>query len=723
MTAKNFLLGLFLAGTVGLPVFAANPIAPYLFTADPSARVFGDRLYIYTSHDESNATYFDMFDWRLFSTSDLAGWQDHGAVFKLADFTWAKQYAWAPDAIEAGGKYYLFLPVDRTKIGVAVGDAPTGPFHDAIGGPLIDQASMPEVGREPIDPALLRDDDGSVWMYFGCRNLKAVQLDASLTKVSGPVRDVQLLDPKGNPVKVAPADTQPELPMSYGEAPFLFKRSGVYYLVYSNGWAPGSSLVYATGSSPTGPFTYAGEAMKHVNSVTQHGSVVAFHDKWYVVYHTSDLSHGNTFRRNVCVDELTFDSAGKIIPVGATTEGPHPLTSETVTPAQDLSRGVAPVTNVRGAEFPRVLPDRRVVFQIKAPKAHEVKFHTDKTYAATRDAEGVWTVVTEPQMPGYHYYWLVIDDVWVADPASETFYGVGKQCSGIEIPEAGVDYYATKAVPHGDVRELRYFSKTTEAWRRIFVYTPPGYDANATTRYPVLYLQHGGGEDERGWVVQGRVSQIMDNLIAGGKAAPMLVVMEQGYARRANDPEVPLRPPAGLFDAKPTAGSAKPSPLPPEFSRMFDAVENVFVHDLIPFIDASFRTLPDRDHRALAGLSMGGMQSFLIGFKHLDTYAWFGGFSGAGGGFGGVPFDAKTAHDGLMADPAAFNAKARLVFIALGTAEPPRILEGVRGYHEALTTAGIKHTYFESPGTGHEWLTWRRSLHEFAPLLFKPAKP
>ena len=403
------------------------------------------------------------------------------------------------------------------------------------------------------------------------------------------------------------------------------------------------------------------------------------------------------------------------------------LLAATLTRGETDAPGVPASTNVRGADYPRILPDNRVVFRIKATDAQKVAFHVDNTYPAIRDADGFWTATTAPQVPGFHYYWLVIDGVWVNDPSSETFYGVSKQSSGVEIPEPGVDYYSPKDVPHGEIRERWYHSKTTEAWRRIFVYTPPNYDTNLAARYPVLYLQHGGGEDERGWVVQGRLSQIMDNLIAEGKAKPMLVVMEQGYARRPGEPEAPMRPPAGLLDKAPAplpgdGKSPAPAPrpaIPPDFSRMFNALDDVFIKDLIPLVDSTYRTLPDREHRAMAGLSMGGMQTFLIGLHHLDTFAFFGGFSGAGGGFGGTAFDAKTAHDGVMADADAFNQKVRVLWLGIGTAEPPRMHESVKNYHDALTAAGIRHIYYESPGTAHEWLTWRRSLHEFAPLLFR----
>jgi enterochelin esterase-like enzyme len=371
-------------------------------------------------------------------------------------------------------------------------------------------------------------------------------------------------------------------------------------------------------------------------------------------------------------------------------------------------------SNIQGKEYPRIHSDLRVTFRIKAPDAKKVEFafFTPKRYPAEKDKEGNWTATTDPQVPGFHYYRVFIDGAEVADPSSEMFYGTGKMTSGIEIPEKGVDYYLPKDVPHGEVREHWYFSKTTQAWRRIFVYTPPGYDTDRERRYPVLYLQHGAGEDERGWANQGRVNFILDNLLAERKAKPMLVVMEKGYARRPGE-AAPAPPP------RPAPGQNRPAPR--DFSRMFSAFEEVMVKDLIPRIDATYRTIPDRENRAMAGLSMGGMQTFQITLKHLDLFAYIGGFSGGGGGFGGASFDPKTAHNGVMADADAFNKKVRLVWLGIGTAEGERMYNGIKNYHEALTKAGIKNVYYESPGTAHEWLTWRRCLHEFAPLLFANA--
>jgi enterochelin esterase-like enzyme len=242
------------------------------------------------------------------------------------------------------------------------------------------------------------------------------------------------------------------------------------------------------------------------------------------------------------------------------------------------------------------------------------------------------------------------------------------------------------------VRSKWYYSKITNAWRRCFVYTPSNYDTNTNVRYPVLYLQHGGGEDERGWIVQGCVNFIMDNLIAEGKAKPMIIVMDNGNARAPNEQ-------GRKFN--------------------FDTFEKVMINELIPIIDATYRTLADRENRAMAGLSMGGMQTFIITLNNLDKFAWIGGFSGAGGGFGGGDFDPKTAHNGVMADPNAFNQKVHLVWLGIGTAEGKRFYNSVKNYRDALESAGIKTVFFESPGTAHEWQTWRRSLYDFAPRLFQ----
>jgi enterochelin esterase-like enzyme len=363
-------------------------------------------------------------------------------------------------------------------------------------------------------------------------------------------------------------------------------------------------------------------------------------------------------------------------------------------------------TNVLRAEYPRVHPDGKVTFRLKAPDAKQVQVQPGGAdnglgkgpFAMERSPEGVWTVTTPPTVPGFHYYWLIVDGVPVNDPSSETFFGYGKQSSGVEVPEKGVDFYDIKDVPHGEVRALWYHSKVTGKPRRALVYTPPGYESSASTRYPVLYLQHGAGEDERGWTTQGRANFILDNLIAAKKAQPMIVVMDHGYADRA----VPA-------NASPPAGDR---PGMPRFD--FRAFEEVIVRELIPKVDASYRTLADRDHRALAGLSMGAMQAMQIGLNHLDQFAYLGSFSGPPIG----KFDVSTSYNGVFRDGPAFNKKVHLLWVGAGAGEP-WFAGGVQAMHRELDKAGVKHVVFESPVTSHEWQTWRRSLYDFAPRLFR----
>jgi len=257
-TSKIFPLVAPGSSLVSSVVAGGNPLVTNIFTADPSGRVFDGRLYVYASHDLADATYWDMMDWRLLSTADLITWKDHGSIFSVTNFAWASHWAWAPDCVKANGKYYLFLPVDRTKIGVAVGDKPEGPFKDAIGKPLIDNSVLTNAGPEPIDPAVLQDDDGQTYLYFGCRQPMVVKLRPSLTELAGDLKTVSFLDAQGKPVPLAAPGKDPVLPEGYGEAPWIFKRAGKYYFVYSNGWAPSSTQVYAIGDNPVGPFTYAG---------------------------------------------------------------------------------------------------------------------------------------------------------------------------------------------------------------------------------------------------------------------------------------------------------------------------------------------------------------------------------------------------------------------------------------------------------------------------------
>jgi enterochelin esterase-like enzyme len=356
--------------------------------------------------------------------------------------------------------------------------------------------------------------------------------------------------------------------------------------------------------------------------------------------------------------------------------------------------------NIAGQEYPRINSERRAQFRIQAPDAKDVSVTIGKPLTITKGADGVWTITTSPLDVGFHFYRVLIDGASVADPASEIFRGGGGGglSSAVEVP-TGEDFYELQDVPHGEVRERWYFSKTTQAWRRIFVYTPPDYDQNTSGRYPVLYLQHGGGEDERGWPVQGRVSQIMDNLIAAKKAQPMLIVMERGYALKPGE-----TPPPRMRGPQASSGP------PPDFSRMFTTLEEVFVNDLIPMIDRTYRTKADRAHRAMAGLSMGGMQTRAITLAHLETFSHIGVFSGG------------SIAPSNITDLAAFKEKVKLVFISYGSHElgnPNRAGGDPKANVEALKQAGINAVFYVSPETAHEWHTWRRSLHEFAPLLFK----
>jgi enterochelin esterase-like enzyme len=375
-------------------------------------------------------------------------------------------------------------------------------------------------------------------------------------------------------------------------------------------------------------------------------------------------------------------------------------------------------SNVPGAATPAIHPDRSITFTLKAPEARSVQVAGGDglgkgPFAMTKDAEGVWSVTTPPAVPGFHYYWFDLDGVSVVDPSSETYFGYGKETSAVEVPEEGANYYAIADVPHGEVRAKWYLSKVTGEWRRAFVYTPPGYDRNPQTRYPVLILQHGSGENETGWTRQGDAQFILDNLIASGKALPMIVVMDRGYAVRTGTPAVKVGAGAPLSNAK----------------IAFSAFEDLIIQDLIPMIDASYRTIPDREHRAMAGLSMGGMQTLFITLRHLDQFGYIGSFSGPivpnlesrqplGNG-PPPPFDTKTAYQGAFANPSAFNDRVRLLWLGVGTEEPEMFRAGIGAAAQALKQAGVRVVYFESNGTAHEWQTWRRDLNDFAPRLFR----
>ncbi len=395
--------------------------------------------------------------------------------------------------------------------------------------------------------------------------------------------------------------------------------------------------------------------------------------------------------------------------------------------------------NFRNVQFPRIEADSRVTFRFKAPNAQKVQVSiANVPFDMVKGDDGVWTYTSEPQAPGYHNYWMIIDGAIVLDPGTNAFIGYGHMCNGFEVPEPGVDYYDLKDVPHGDVLIKNYFAKTPNSWRHIFVYTPPGYGDNTSTRYPVLYLQHGGGEDERVWIEMGRTNVILDNLIAEGKAKPMIVVMETSAvggpadAGRGPGPGAAAGPGAGAGAAAGRPGFGMGGPGGGAYGQFM-------VKDLIPWVDSHFRTLTDKGHRAMAGLSMGGMQTAAVTMANLDKFSYIGLFSGGtGAGFGAggrgspVPvaaprplptsLDLKTIYSGAMADPAEFNKKVKVFFFSSGTEPPLENPEALKRHQELLVAAGITNSYlYISPGTSHEWQTWRRSLYTFAPLLFKEA--
>jgi len=378
--------------------------------------------------------------------------------------------------------------------------------------------------------------------------------------------------------------------------------------------------------------------------------------------------------------------------------------------AQEASQFQPATTNVWGSEYPRVDNTGRVELRLKAPDATKVRvnFWSGPKAEMTKQADGFWTFTTPSLVPGLHYYTFVIDGAEVSDTGSQSFFGGSKYASAVEVPEPGSTYDSIQDVPHGQVREVWYNSKVTGGWRHALVYLPPSYEAETKARYPVLYLQHGGGEDETGWIRQGRANFILDNLLAEGKCKPMIVVMAYGYARRAGQTTPVLTgPPAGSPDRIKAMQS------------MMSVFEDDVTQALIPFIDKTYRTIPDRDHRAMAGLSMGGMQTFQTTLNHLELFSYIGGFSGAGGMLGDQKMDSRTDYNGAFADPAAFDKKGHLLWIGVGTAEPERMRTGLLRLHTSLGEAKIQHVFYESPGTDHEWQTWRRDLRDFAPRLFQ----
>ncbi len=349
-------------------------------------------------------------------------------------------------------------------------------------------------------------------------------------------------------------------------------------------------------------------------------------------------------------------------------------------------------TTQLGKQYPQVNSEARVRVSIPAPQASKVLLDLGgKKYDLVKDEKGVWTGVSDPQDEGFHYYELVIDGAQVPDPGTLYFYGCSRWGSGVEVPAKDQDFYAMKDVPHGKISENIYYSKINKAWRRCFVYTPAEYEKNPSARFPVLYLQHGGGEDETGWSTQGKANLIMDNLIANGKAKPFIIVMDNGtWTSPGQD-----RMPGGSW---PPAGWA-------------NTFKKTLLEEIIPMIDANYRTIADQPHRAMAGLSMGAMETDAIAFESLDVFSYMGIFSG-----GVLLNDPATVHNGVMKNAKEFNKKVKLIFQSCGSREYP---DRLNANHDQLKAAGLNSVCYISPNTAHEWQTWRRSLYQFAPLLFK----
>lgn len=353
-----------------------------------------------------------------------------------------------------------------------------------------------------------------------------------------------------------------------------------------------------------------------------------------------------------------------------------------------LPEGFKPAsTNTFISEYPAVNPETRVaMFKVLAPTAQNVQVDlAGKVYDMTKNDKGIWTGTSDPQVVGFHYYSIVVDGVNVMDRNTEAFFGSNWENSGIEIPEGPEgDYYRfNKNIPHGQIRSIDYWSEINGKERHINVYVPSEYEKNTDKKYPVLYLVHGWGEDENGWSIQGHMANIMDGLIASGKAVPMIVVMPSGDIKTNSD-------------VREASGN----------------ITDIYMKDLIPYIDGTFRTKTDRENRAMAGLSRGGFQTSMTVFSNMNMFAWMGTFSGF---FVRPNTQVEDAFNGVFKDAAAFNEKMNLLFISTGTEE-----RNPKEQVEELKEHGLTNIVFhESEGTAHEWLTWRRALNEFAPLIFK----
>lgn len=357
---------------------------------------------------------------------------------------------------------------------------------------------------------------------------------------------------------------------------------------------------------------------------------------------------------------------------------------------------VTPTTQ-QGKQYPQVNSERKVRVSILAREAQRVQLDIGGVkYDLKKDTSGVWTGESAPQDEGFHYYQLNIDGASVPDPGSLYFFGASRWGSGIEIPSKDQDFFAMKNVPHGQLRENQYFSKTSNSVRRVYIYTPPGYENN-NKKYPVLYLQHGMGENETGWGNQGHANLIMDNLIAEGKAVPFIIVMENSAVDLSG---MPRRPRPG---STPGQGAPGPSMNSFNFAGQF---ERILIDDLIPYVESNFRVIANQKQRAMAGLSMGGMQTRSIVKTNPEKFSYVGLFSSG------------TFSPSEIKDIELFKKAGKLVFMSFGSREAAGAAQ-IGAVAEEWNAIGIKGVSYISPETAHEWHSWRRSLYEFAPLLFK----
>ncbi|MBR1880165.1 MAG: esterase [Prevotella sp.] len=380
-------------------------------------------------------------------------------------------------------------------------------------------------------------------------------------------------------------------------------------------------------------------------------------------------------------------------------------------------------TNQENKQFPAVNSQRMVRAQISAPQATFVGLDiAGKIYQMTKDENGVWTGTSEPQDEGFHYYQLNIDGASVPDPGSKYYYGASRWGSGIDIPAQDEDFYTVKNVPQGSINEVYYWSTVQGKMRHGYVYLPNEYYTNPTKKFPVLYLQHGMGENETGWSAQGKTGIIMDNLIAAGKATPFIIYMDNGLdTRRPGDPDpAQMRrmgspqgprpqgaPQGGPQGQRPQGG--RPGGFGRGFGNFAEAFQQILLKDIIPMVEKNYRVIADTEHRAMAGLSMGGMQTHAITLANPTTFAYVGMFSGG------------TFNTEELKDAADFKKTNKVLFMSAGGRET-RMAEGdgsVGKAAEDLKKMGINAHSYVSPETAHEWQTWRRSLYQFAQLLFK----